>query len=82
MIKEDERNFIAFVLAHGGRIPSDLWGGIKKQEYGYLDKWSRKGWWDYGVSSRSGWLTDEGKVELPKRFSESTQQAGETDDRS
>lgn len=27
-----------------------------------LEKWVRKGWWDYGVSLRTGWLTDEGKA--------------------
>lgn len=25
-----------------------------------LEKWDRKGWWDYGVSLRAGWLTDAG----------------------
>jgi hypothetical protein len=25
-----------------------------------LDKWTRKGWWEYGVSARSGWLTPKG----------------------
>lgn len=74
MIKPGEVEFTAFVLAHGGKIPSDLWKGIKKQEYSYLSKWSRKGWWDYGVSLRSGWLTDEGREALQKRFSESIQQ--------
>lgn len=27
-----------------------------------LEKWYRKGWWDYGVSLRSGWLTPDGKA--------------------
>lgn len=25
-----------------------------------LEKWSDKGWYDYGVSLRAGWLTTEG----------------------
>lgn len=73
MIKPEEIRFIAFVLAHGGRIPSDLWKGIKKQEYRYLSKWTGKGWWEFGVSLRSGWLTPEGKEALEKRFREQSE---------
>ena len=29
----------------------------EKQAYSWMDKWSRKGWWDYGVTLRSGWFT-------------------------
>ncbi len=69
MIKPAEVQFIAFVLAHDGKIPSDLWNGIQKQEYGYLDKWSDRHWWEYGVSLRSGWLTPEGRLALNKLLS-------------
>lgn len=64
MRKPEEVQFIAFVTAHGGKIPSDLWDGIKKIEYNYLEKWVRKGWWEFGVTLRSGWLTPEGKKEF------------------
>lgn len=29
-----------------------------------LEKWSGKGWWQYGVSLRCGWLTNEGRAAL------------------
>lgn len=30
----------------------------------YLKKWEQRGWWEYGVSLRGGWLTSVGKIEL------------------
>lgn len=27
-----------------------------------LEKWSGKGWWEYGVSLRCGWMTQDGKA--------------------
>lgn len=30
-----------------------------KRGYYLLRKWSDKGWWDYGVSLRTGWFTQE-----------------------
>ncbi len=32
----------------------------KRAHYIFL-KWSDKGWYDYGVSCRVGWLTEKGK---------------------
>jgi hypothetical protein len=33
-----------------------------------LQKWADKGWWEYGVTLRSGWLTPKGAaVALPKK---------------
>lgn len=29
-----------------------------------LEKWTKLGWWDWGVSLRSGWLTDAAPQEL------------------
>jgi hypothetical protein len=29
-----------------------------------LVKWDRKGWWEYGVSLRTGWITDKGREAL------------------
>lgn len=31
-----------------------------KRSYYILTKWDDKGWWDSGVSLRSGWFTPEG----------------------
>ena len=31
-----------------------------KQLTYYLYKWVRNGWWNYGVTVRSGWFTPEG----------------------
>lgn len=31
-----------------------------KQLHYYIYKWTEKGWWDYGVSARTGWFTPEG----------------------
>lgn len=27
-----------------------------------IEKWSGKGWWQYGVSLRCGWLTNQGRA--------------------
>lgn len=35
------------------------YSGDKKLMY-YLDKWIKKGFWECGVSVRSGWFTEEG----------------------
>ncbi len=46
-----------------------------KRCWRWLEKWERKGWYDYGVALDLGWLTDEGKqraalaaVELSRRL--------------
>lgn len=31
-----------------------------KQLMYYLEKWDLKGWWESGVSTRTGWFTPEG----------------------
>jgi hypothetical protein len=31
--------------------------GCGKKGYYYLQKWSDKGWWECGVSLRTGWFT-------------------------
>lgn len=38
--------------------------GCGKKGYYYLRKWDEKGWWDYGVSLRSGWFTPESPAAL------------------
>jgi hypothetical protein len=32
-----------------------------KRAWYLLDKWTRKGWYDYGVTLDLGWLTEKGK---------------------
>lgn len=39
-------------------------GIAEKRAYCLLQKWSDKGWWDYGVSLRCGWFTPEAPAEL------------------
>ena len=38
--------------------------GIPPNRVRYLceDKWTRKGWYDYGVTYDLGWLTDAGRA--------------------
>lgn len=38
---------------------ADRLGMHWKREYYLLDKWTRKGWWNYGVSARGGWFEDK-----------------------
>lgn len=32
----------------------------------WLEKWLDRGWWDYGVSLRSGWVPDESEYHPPR----------------
>lgn len=34
-----------------------------------LEKWSNKGWWNSGISTRSGWMTELGKEAASKERS-------------
>lgn len=67
-MKPDEKALAKAVLARADYCFVDVLGetlGIhRKRTLGILTKWSRRDWWDYGVSLRSGWLTDTGKQEL------------------
>lgn len=54
------REFEALGLMHDNRL------------YSILDKWTNKGWIDYGVSVRYAWLTDEGKAALRARLAPPT----------
>jgi hypothetical protein len=35
-----------------------------------LDKWERKGWYEFGVALRVGWLTEKGREALPQAIAE------------
>lgn len=68
MHSEDERTFAALILKcqHPWEIREAVEGCIvpfKRCAY-YLDKWSTKGWYDYGVSLYLGWLEPLGREKL------------------
>lgn len=70
-MKADERRFLeALFSLHEGKpynyrfhtadgIGDDC-GLAPKRSFYLLMKWSRRHWWDYGVSARTGWFTPEG----------------------
>lgn len=35
-------------------------GMHEKRAHYLLLKWADRGWWEYGVSARTGWLTEKG----------------------
>ncbi len=62
-VKPDEIELMRAVAAHDGRVPYELWETLTKRQYYILSKWTwPKGWWEYGVSLRGGWLTDKGRA--------------------
>lgn len=46
-----------------------------KRTWSLLEKWSRKGWYEYGVSVRVGWLTPEGIERAKELIAESEEKA-------
>lgn len=42
--------------------------GICRRWLAVLVKWERKGWWECGVSLRTGWITDKGRTELVRQI--------------
>lgn len=49
-------------IARSGRFADEVardLGIPEKRATFLLDKWSDRGWWDYGVSARTGWFTPE-----------------------
>ena len=72
MRKPDELKLMRAVLANGGRnvattAPHFLHQqlGIPENRATYLfHKWTGKGWWDWGVTPRTGWLTPEGRTAM------------------
>lgn len=68
-MKDDERAaLLALFRSHDRRPYSDrrlladeTVNFVHPKRLGYLlEKWTDKGWWDYGVSARTGWFTPEG----------------------
>lgn len=61
MIKNDELEMMKIALSkypNSGELIKYV--GDSKRKHYILCKWDKKGYWDYGVSLRSGWLTDFG----------------------
>lgn len=44
-------------------VGAELGIHAKRVEY-LLDKWSERGWWDYGISARTGWFTRDAPEDL------------------
>lgn len=62
-MKPDERDLLLAIARLGPhQFPFNVMGSMhpKRLEY-ILSKWENKGWFECGVSLRTGWLTDEGK---------------------
>ncbi len=76
-MKPDERELLTKALFwHGNRnrpfmdaVGDALGMGGNRVHY-LLDKWIDKGWWECGVSARTGWLTEKGLVEAERIFKE------------
>lgn len=64
----DEIQFYAAIRAKGRGVFADVAAENIGMDWGraedLLEKWCRLGWWEFGVSMRSGWLTDEAPLEL------------------
>lgn len=63
-MKDKEKNFLKLLLHNCGYKPyvpnrAVDFSGDKQLMY-YLEKWTNNGYWEYGVSLRTGWFTPEG----------------------
>lgn len=80
MLKPDELLFLQLCLTHlieqrGSHhlTPRDLIQSPgfplhPKRAWFLLEKWTGKGWYDYGVAVDLGWFTDEGAEQARKRL--------------
>jgi hypothetical protein len=63
-MREKEKALAALLLEVTEHKPYKAGEAVKysddKQCLYYLEKWTKKGWWEYGVTLRSGWFTQEG----------------------
>mgnify|MGYP001572500367 CR=1 FL=1 len=80
-MKQDEAEFLDLLLdyhnhqPYGNSIQGDLladalaekMGMCSKRAHYLLDKWSDCNLWEYGVSLRAGWFTQEGIDEIKRR---------------
>jgi len=58
-MKPDERALLLTALTDRPSLYSAPEMNHKRRAY-ILRKWTERGWWEYGVSLRTGWLTPEG----------------------
>lgn len=87
-MRDDEKRFLVDIYrrCHNGYMKKDGMS-VKEliQEDGFymhykralylLEKWSRKGWYEWGVSIRVGWLQPEGIEKAKTLIAESEEQA-------
>ena len=76
-MKPDEVLFLKELcrMQYARRRPNDEFAtdvgvrlGLHEKRAAYmLEKWSGKGWWECGVSLRTGWLTEKG-LEAARRL--------------
>lgn len=59
-MKADERAMLLYIFEHGDCSLIDYPMNEKRKAY-LCEKWTARGWYDYGVTARSGWLTADGK---------------------
>lgn len=65
-MKDKEQDFLNRMLERVNHKPCVNITGFDDSEpldanqwYYYLTKWAKKGWFEYGVSARTGWFTPE-----------------------
>lgn len=70
LTKPDEIRLAKYLLTEVDQdFRTDLTlGQLSSRWPALLVKWDRKGWWESGVSERTGWFTDKGRAELPKQI--------------
>ena len=71
-VKQHEYELMRAVLGDGSGVPVGQWDSLDKRALRVLEKWTRKGWWDWGVSVRAGWLTDDGRAALTAALEQTT----------
>ena len=69
-IKADEVELMANVLDNEGRLSRRMHAlltldGVFPRAGYVINKWVKKGWWEYRVSLFTGWLTEKGKAKIP-----------------
>lgn len=60
-MQQDERAMLQFIYQTGPNSLIYYSMDERRKEHICL-KWAKKDWYEYGVTIRSGWLTDKGKA--------------------
>lgn len=72
MVRDDEKRFLVMIadkpdgVSVRNLIQSEDFPIHHKRAWYLLEKWSDRGWYDYGVNLELGWLWDEGKAQAEK----------------